>query len=250
MTTSTSVSTTTTMLEFDGILSIASWNLEIFDQTKADNQELMDYYAGKMREHDIIIIQGIRDETGSAYRNLCGMMKEYKCIVSSRSGPATMKEQYGIVYKNAVLLQTHDWNRDQFVDQFLRPPYGVTFKSGDWTFQLLTIHTDPDNVRKELTQLESISLIQSYYSENIILLGDLNADCRHYPSPPLHFNSWAWIILDDADTTVSPAECAYDRIIIKPEAVNNHIGYGIMKDMNKTHGNHYLIYAEFKTDSD
>ena len=53
--------------------------------------------------------------------------------------------------------------------------------------------------------------------QNLILLGDMNADCAYLPNKAKQSlrlrkeNSYQWLVDDDADTTVAAADCAYDR---------------------------------------
>ncbi|MFH1403663.1 MAG: hypothetical protein ABIH11_05270 [Candidatus Altiarchaeota archaeon] len=253
-TTSTSNTTTTTTttiipLRGEGELSIGLWNLGIFREGDGIQQDLIDYYAGKMREHDIIVLQRISEASDEAFTQLCGMMGDYKCVKSSMSGEPGDREQYGIIYKNAIIIHPQDWNYGQFASQFKRPPYGVTFKAGNWTFQVLTIRIGPDDVKKELTHLETVSLIQGYYGEDIIVMGDLSADCRYYDSPPVHFDSWMWVVPDDGDTTSGFSDCAYDRVIISRQAVNNYRRYGIMRNVTQQQSDRYLVYAQFSTET-
>ena len=55
-----------------GNLSIACWNLQIFGQSKASNETLLDYYAEKLDDYDIFIVQEIHDASGTAIETLAG----------------------------------------------------------------------------------------------------------------------------------------------------------------------------------
>jgi len=50
--------------------SIASWNLQIFGQSKASNESLLKYYAEKLDDYDLFIVQEIRDSSGIAIKKL------------------------------------------------------------------------------------------------------------------------------------------------------------------------------------
>ena len=85
---------------------------------------------------------------------------------------------------------------------------------------LIGIHVDPDDVVIELDALVDVhtAVKQHWNTDNILIMGDLNADCT-YISPPQLNNiklredpPFTWLIGDDADTTTSPnTNCAYDR---------------------------------------
>ena len=83
-------------------IKIANWNLQIFGDAKASNLQLMSFYAFVIDDYDIVFIQEIRDEDGSAFYDLCTMLDFYKCKISSRAGRSTSKEQYGIFYKESI----------------------------------------------------------------------------------------------------------------------------------------------------
>ena len=222
---------------------IAGWNLQIFGEKKSNDEELMSYYVNKIDDYDIIIIQEIRNKSGEAFEKLCGMLPAYNCIVSTRAGTSSSKEQYGVIYKDVELIGTTDYNDENHFNDFERPPFLVAFKRGEWEFHLITIHMKPDDVAREMANLEKLL---SEIDGEIIIMGDLNGDCRYYnEEDESHFDNWTWIIPNDADTTVSQTDCAYDRIIHNDAVNDNFVEYGIMKSVVKEQSDHYLIWGEY-----
>jgi len=223
--------------------SIASWNLQIFGQTKASNDTLLSYYADKLDDYDLFIIQEIRDKEGTAIQKLADKLPEYDYIVSKRAGTTSSKEQYAVFYDSrATLISYHDWT-DEKQNEFERPPLEVKFTVSKWTFTIYTIHTKPSDVPNELTNLENLTGMPS---GDTIILGDLNADGSYYDEDDREqFASWDWVITNDIDTTVAASNNTYDRIIINNAVENNFIITGIMKDVTKDESDHYLIYAVF-----
>ncbi len=66
----------------------------------------------------------------------------------------------------------------------------------------------------------------SFLSDNILLMGDFNADCSYVGKTKLKAlklkkSGYHWLIPDDADTTVSSTDCAYDR----SEKYSNTLAY-------------------------
>jgi deoxyribonuclease-1-like protein len=227
-------------------ISIASWNLQAFGEKKASDDALMKSYVDKMDRYDIVIIQEIRDSSGTAFKKLCNLMAGYKCMNSSRAGSTTSKEQYGIIYKNAELLGITDFNSlENNQKQFNRPPFMTTFQVGNWTFHLTTIHTDPDNVANEVQALETIFFLSKNSISDDIIIGDMNADCSYYHTPPANFKDWNWAIPDSEDTTVATTDCAYDRIITNEGATKHFLNYSINRDISKEQSDHYLVSAIF-----
>ena len=220
-------------------LTIASWNIQHYGPTKAANTDIVKLIASKVNNYDIIILQEITDSSGAAFNKLCTHLNEYKCITSDRVGNSTYKEQYGIIYKDAELLET----KYIATNTMERTPLWLTFKSGNWTFNLVTAHTKPTNDFVEMLTLDQI-LNQPQFQNDTILIGDLNADCDYYIRGN-DFSGWLWAISDDSDTTVGKTDCAYDRLIINKAAENNYYDSEIDKMVTPNISDHYLIYGIF-----
>ena len=232
----------------DSDISIACWNLQIFGPSKASNDTLLDYYAEKLDDYDIFIIQEIRDASGEAIQTLGQRFPDYQYIISNRAGQSSSKEQYAVFYNSqANLIDSYDYQSDYQVEM-QRPPLKITFSSNNWTFTLYTIHTQPNNVACELSVLESI--VGNTTGDSIIL-GDLNADGSYYDEDNIkHFTDWTWVVTNDIDTTVAESDNTYDRIIINDETENNFISFGIMDDVIKDQSDHYLVYGYFNNEQE
>ena len=232
--------------EGKGNLSIALWNLQIFGQSKASNETLLNYYADKLDDYDILIVQEIRDASGTAIETLAEKFPEYEYIVSERAGQSSSKEQYAVFYNSrATLIDSYDYTTE-YQKVMQRPPLKVTFTSNSWTFTLYTIHVQPDNVPGELSMLENI--VEEPSSDTIIL-SDLNADGGYYDEENImHFTDWNWAVTNDIDTTVATSDNTYDRIIINEATENNLLSVGVMDDVTKDQSDHYLVYAVFNSE--
>lgn len=222
------------------ILKIASWNLQIFGDKKADNATLMAFYSIVMRQYDVIFIQEIRDVSGTAFPRLCSLMQGYQCLNSSRAGRSSSKEQYGIIYKGINVTWVTDYNPDS-QDRWERPPFQVTFKQGNYVFTALVEHIKPDDAPQEIAALENLT---SSLPGNVVVLGDLNADCSYY-SVKKDFWNWTWAIKTGTDTTSGNTSCTYDRMIFNQEMANEYASSGVYSE-NITAGvsDHYLIWSE------
>lgn len=225
-------------------LKIANWNLQIFGEKKAGNEGLMNYYASKIKDYDVIVVQEIRDASETAFQELCNMLPEFKCIASSRAGTTSSKEQYGVIYRKVNMLQKTDYNDlQELQEKFERPPFEARFSYDDWNFTLITIHVDPDKAQEELDAVEELFEDRE---DEVILLGDFNTDCTYYDeTQDTDFEEWLWAIPDSEDTTVAASSCTYDRILVNKNAKDNFVQSGIMKDVNKEQSDHYLVWGEF-----
>lgn len=224
-------------------ISIANWNLQIFGDMKANNTELMDLYSSKVSKYDIVFLQEIRDKDGSSFKELCAKIPDYNCAISSRAGRSSSKEQYGIVYLKKFNMTIMEYNPD-VLDRWERPPIRVDFIFKNYSFTAYNIHTKPDDVHSELKNLETLIDSQNN-NRNIVVIGDLNADCNYYDRySSSDFVDWIWIISNDADTTSGNSKCAYDRIIMNPDAYNEFIVSGIdFSDITEKVSDHYLVWA-------
>lgn len=221
-------------------IKIANWNLQIFGDSKASKPELMDFYVDTLTNYDIVFVQEIRDEDGSSFKSLCSKLTNYDCQVSSRAGRSSSKEQYGILYKKGIKAKMKDYNPDE-QDRWERPPVAVTFDINGYSFTAYNIHTKPEDVATEMNNLESIVSD----SGNVVILGDLNADCSYYANAGQDFASWTWLIKDNRDTTLAQTRCAYDRIIVNSDMNNEVTSSGIYtKGITSKHSDHYLVWVE------
>jgi endonuclease/exonuclease/phosphatase family metal-dependent hydrolase len=223
-------------------ITVANWNLQIFGTTKANNDTLLNMYASLIDDYDIVFVQEIRDSSGTAFPKLCAKLLNYNCQNSSRAGTSSSKEQYGVIYKKWInITYFHDFN-PQYNNSFERPPLEVTFNTGCYNITAYNIHTKPENVPNELTNLQGIATNEG----NVMLLGDFNADCSYYNhAAQTQFSAWHWIIPDEADTTVAATNCAYDRIILNDNAFTKYNSYGIVNSITPDESDHYLVWAKY-----
>mgnify|MGYP001384057863 CR=1 FL=1 len=230
-------------------ISIAAWNMQVFGRAKAENSTLMEGYADLIDEYDMVLVQEIRDETGTAFSELCSLLPGYSCFTSSRSGRTSSKEEYGVIYKSSRIrvVSYQDMNPDP-LDRWERPPLALEIKAGSENSSAIFIyvlHAKPSDVFSELNHLEN--LIENA-SEPTIIIGDLNADCSYFNREKSQlFESWNWLIGDEEDTTTGKTDCAYDRIIINSPACPFQSGYGIEKNVTSELSDHYIIWVELKS---
>lgn len=228
-------------------LTIANWNIQIFGDKKASNPELMRYYTDVIDEFDIVFIQEIRDADGSSFQDLCDrLVADYNCLLSSRAGRSTVKEQYGIIYRKGIdVAKTSDYNPDSS-DRWERPPIMVEFDINGYLLTTYNIHVKPSDVQQELAHLEYVAL----NTGNVVVLGDLNADCNYYdPDTEIEFDSWNWVIGDDERTNLAATGCAYDRIIMNDDAYEEYITHGVYTNgIDLMVSDHYLVWAAIKVE--
>jgi len=283
-------------------ITIASWNIQNFGKTKAINEETMALIATVLSQFDLIAVQEIsnlyeksdigcpRNENSCPGHKNCGLLlnalkknlagkdnKDYGFIFS----PQVNDERYLFIYdrkkiramdSGKLVLDEGDAPDMAVCDSrskgaILRQPFYVTFKAGDFDFTLVTAHTSPGRNIAELQALSSFyRRIQNMDSgqNDVILLGDLNADCRYLPEKShIDFKKpeFTWIIDNAQDTTIKTStNCAYDRIVFTEATAEDYANssgvfrfdeyYGLSKKTALTISDHYPVWAEFYTDKD
>jgi hypothetical protein len=119
------------------------------------------------------------------------------------------KEAYAYFYdsRTVEIIEDSDCVYNDVGDVFEREPYIVSFRSGNFDFTLVGIHTKPDDAYSEISNLAFV--VSSILSENpderdIIVIGDFNADGRYFdeddPSSPFKASEFYWVITNEMDT--------------------------------------------------
>lgn len=274
----------------DQSIRIASWNIQNFGRAKAQDPDKMRIIATILKEYDLIAVQEIsnvkeqsdpdcpRNREACPGDPECGWIRralekylneenglDYRFVFS----PQVRDERYLFIYdpakiameSSALVADPQDAgpicdDRQANFGMMMRQPFKGRFKAGKFDFILLTAHTSPRINVAELQALEYFYRETEKEGEpDIILLGDLNADCSYLkPSSPiaLRRSKYTWVIPDGTDTTTSPnTRCAYDRIIFKEPTREDFTGsWGVNREVPKEVSDHYLVWAEFWTERD
>lgn len=175
-------------------IKIASFNIQVFGTSKLKKPKVMDVLAKVVRRFDVVAIQEIRSTDDNVMPKFVQMINadgsHYDFIIGPRLGRTTSKEQYAFAFNTARI----DADRGSAYtvpdprDQLHREPFVAHFRvrgqSGvpAFTFNLVNIHTDPDETTTELNALADVfTSVQKNGSgeDDVILLGDLNVDDRH-----------------------------------------------------------------------
>jgi endonuclease/exonuclease/phosphatase family metal-dependent hydrolase len=262
-----------------GTLRIASFNIQVFGQSKRSKPEVMDVLAKTARQFDIMVVQELRDESETTlpfYIESINALPgpEYAAVSGPRLGRTSSKENYAFIYNTETIafVPGSDYTfadppEGTEADLFQREPLIARFssKNGAFDFVLITIHTDPDETPQELAGLPLVlsDAMGRYGNEaDFILLGDMNADCSYLSaseaaSLALRNSSFTWLVPDDADTTVKSTDCAYDRIILAGNATAAYSGewgifrfdeeYGLNQSGAEAVSDHYPVWAVFSS---
>lgn len=207
----------------DSPLRMASFNIQIFGQSKMKKAAAVSTILRILDRYDLVFIMEIRDSEDTAIYELLDRLnkqssKNYQIIVSERLGRTASKEQYAYLYNPDKVMpdQAYVWNDTR--NQFEREPYVAHFRFGNDAFTMIGIHTSPSDVTAELNALPPVynEAKQRFGNRNIFIVGDLNADCSYY-NPNEGFDFFAdavtALVPEGTDTTVANTSCTYDRVL-------------------------------------
>ena len=193
---------------------------------------------------------------------------KYKFVRSERLGRTASKEAYAYFYNSETVefIEYSDYVYDDVDDVFEREPYIASFRSGNFDFTLVGIHTKPDDAYSEIGNLTYVvysTLSKDPNERDVIILGDFNADGRYFDEAdltnPFKASGFSWVITNDMDT-MTTTDYTYDRIVL----MNATYSYEYIKNsaevfyfdteykisdstLIKEISDHYPIYAEYET---
>ncbi|XP_071331160.1 deoxyribonuclease-1-like 1 [Trachinotus anak] len=219
---------------------VCAFNLQHFGDSKSKKSDVMQTLSMIITRCDVCLLQEVRDSKGKAVPLLLTRLNSYdadhryEAVASERLGRTeSYQEQYVFVYRTDTVTVTGRYqypdDRPGDVDAFSREPFVVRFKAPRTAikeFVLIPQHTTPTNTTRELDALYDVlqDVKKMWKTENVILLGDFNADCGYLAKKNrknvrlITEKSLVWLIEDDTDTTVrSSTSCAYDRIVVHGE---------------------------------
>lgn len=233
-------------------ISIATFNIQIFGQSKSSKSDIMTILAEMVSIYDVIAIQEIRNKSGIVMPRFMEYLPEYSYVIGPRLGRSSSKEQYAFVYNPKTIEFIDEYTFLDEEDVFEREPMSAYFKvrNGNFDFVLTNIHIKPSDATNEIYELSLITEeIQSYFDEqDVIFLGDFNADGTYYNENNLKdlFTDYIIIIDNNIDTTVAKSDNTYDRIIAYNTIKEDYTGrFNVVKFEDKAISDHYLISSDF-----
>ncbi|XP_076022698.1 deoxyribonuclease-1-like 1 [Genypterus blacodes] len=257
-------------------LRICAFNLHNFGESKTKKPEVMETLVRIISRCDVSLLQEVRDQKQQALKRLLDQLNRYaganaySALESERLGRSdSYQEQYVFLYRTrrVTVIDQYQYpdTRPGRVDAFSREPFIVRFRaptSAIKDFVLIPQHTSPTNATEEIDALYDVlqDIKKKWKTENVMLLGDFNADCSYLPKKNrknvrlLTDPNLFWFIGDDADTTVrASTSCAYDRIVVNGQqfaratvsasakAFNFQEEYHMTEDMALDVSDHYPV---------
>ncbi|XP_074140376.1 deoxyribonuclease gamma-like isoform X2 [Sminthopsis crassicaudata] len=206
------------LLTLDGFqaLRICSFNVRSFGEAKKSNSRAMEVIVKIIIRCDIMLLMEIKDSQNIICPTLMKMLNGVSVV--------SVKKSY----------HYHD-TQEGDEDVFSREPFVVWFyspKTAVRDFVIIPLHTTPETSVREIDELFDVymDVKRRWKPENFIFMGDFNAGCSYVPKKSWkEIRLWIepnfiWLIGDNVDTTVKEStKCAYDRIVVHGQKINNSI---------------------------
>ncbi|XP_062999273.1 deoxyribonuclease-1-like 2 [Elgaria multicarinata webbii] len=224
------VSCLASLLQASTPLRICAFNIQSFGDSKLSDEGISKIIVKILSRYDIALVQEVRDSDLSAVTELMKQLNSaskhpYDYVISESLGRENYKEMYLFLYRTESVSLVDKYQYPNKDNAFSRAPFIVKFSASDSKEDeliLVPLHTPPSEAVAEIDALYDVYLkiIDRWGSDNIMFLGDFNADCNYVGK-----KAWAsirlrtsevfhWLISDTADTTVGHSDCAYDRIVV------------------------------------
>ncbi len=249
-------------------LLIATFNIQVFGESKLGKPEVVDVLAQVVRHFDIVAIQEVRAKSDDILPRFISAINadgsRYSYLIGPRLGRSVSTEQYAFVYDTTRV--EHDpasVGTVQDPDDLLhREPMVARFRprtnapDNAFSFWLVNTHTDPDEVGQEVDALADVFQAMqgaSPYEDDVILLGDLNANEKQLGRlgqlPGISY------VVRNAMTNTRQNK-AYDNIIFDGPATSEYTGrwgvvdiervFGLTRDQALKVSDHLPVWAEFQ----
>ena len=231
----------------DAIL-VASFNIQVFGESKLAKGNVVDVLARVVRHFDIVAIQEVRAKSDGILPTFVQAVNadgsRYQFVLGPRLGRTVSKEQYAFVYdtERIEVDPASVGTVPDPGDRLHRPPLHARFRTRiipqemAFTFWLVDIHTDPDEVPQEVDALADVFMGMKSArpdEDDVILLGDLNASPQQFGRMK-QLPNVAWAIT--AGPTNTHRTKTYDNLIFDHVATREYLGRSGVYDLQNGFG--------------
>lgn len=179
-------------------IRIATFNVQVLGVDKLGNQNVMNILAETVRKFDVVAIQEVRAASDDVIPRFIDLInstgRHYDYVIGPRLGRSNSKEQYAYIFDAQTIEvdRTTIFTVEDRDDLLHREPFVALFRVRGpepheaFTFSLMAIHTDPNEVKKEVNALayayQAVRSVRynGFAEDDVILLGDLNADEKKF----------------------------------------------------------------------
>jgi endonuclease/exonuclease/phosphatase family metal-dependent hydrolase len=250
-------------------LRLASFNLKAFGETKLGRPETVEIIAAVCRQYDVIALQEITSTRRDVLDRLMDVVNDsdgkFLHVIGPRLGRTQHKEQFAFIYNSArVEIDPQSvYTIDDPDDRLHREPLVAGFRARGpsedtaFTFTLINVHTDPDDVDGELEALADVyRAVQrdGREEDDVIMLGDFNADEESLVARTRLPGITAAVYGLPTNTRRTEA---YDNFLLSERATAEFLGragvFDLVREFNITEdqalavSDHFPVWAEFSS---
>jgi endonuclease/exonuclease/phosphatase family metal-dependent hydrolase len=250
-----------------GAMRIGSYNIQVFGESKIEQQGVVEILVHVARRFDVMAIQEVRTKNPAVLRRFVEAInsngRRYDYVLGPRLGRTSSKEQYAFVFdtERVEIDREAVYTVDDPDDLLHREPLVGAFRSRAvsperaFTFTLVNVHTDPDEVKAELNVLDDVFRAVQRDGRNeddVIMLGDFNADASQLGE--LSLMPELLYAINGVPTNTKQTH-QYDNIVFLGNVTSEFTGRSgvvdIMREFNLTMNealevsDHVPVWAEF-----
>lgn len=247
---------------------VATFNIQVFGESKLAEPWIVEVLAQIVRHCDVVAIQEVRAKSDAVLPRFVAAVNadgsRYDFLIGPRLGRTNSKEQYAFVYDTARVEYdpTSVGTMADPSDLLHREPFVARFRARtsmpdrSFTFWLVNVHTDPDEVASEVAVLAgAFQAMQRARpdEDDVLLLGDLNASETQLGAlgrlPRMN-----WVVRGGALTNTRQTK-AYDNVLMDGYATSEYTGrwgvydfertFGLTRDQALKVSDHLPVWAEF-----
>uniref|UniRef100_A0A3P9BJJ7 Deoxyribonuclease n=1 Tax=Maylandia zebra TaxID=106582 RepID=A0A3P9BJJ7_9CICH len=196
-------------------MKIAAFNVKNLGMKKVNNDNIL---------KNLIKVNHSRG-AHSVFFNRKNKYHPFEMLSSDPIGRNSHKERFVFFYRRDEINVTDYYQyEEENEDVLAREPFIVMFECPNTVVKnlvLIPVHIDPDDAENELEALDDVveDARETLKTDNIMILGDFNADGRYLNDETreaLSISSapYYWLIDEDADTTTGANDHTYDRIVV------------------------------------
>jgi len=231
----------------DAVL-IASFNIQVFGEAKLAKPQVVDALTRVVRRFDVVAVQEVRAKSDSVVPTFVAAINadgsRYQYVIGPRLGRTASKEQYTFIYDSTRIEidPSSVATLPNPGDKLHRPPLRARFRvrtnppEAGFSFWLVDIHTDPDEVPQEVDALaDAFVSMRSVIpdEDDVILLGDLNAGPPQFGRIK-QIPGIGWAV--SGTTTNTRRSKTYDNLIFDRTATTEYTGRWGVLDLQETFG--------------
>lgn len=248
-------------------IRVASFNVQVFGRTKLEKPHVMDLLARIARRFDLLAIQEIRSREQDLLPRFVDLINatgaRYDYVIGPPTGRTSSTEQFAYVFDRSSL----EVDRNQLYsvhdpdDLLHREPFVAWFRVRGpdarqaFTFTVVNVHTDPDEIDRELNVLDDVFRAvrdDGRNEDDVLLVGDFNADENHLGE--LGRMPGVITVIRGMPTNTRSSH-AYDNLLFHQAATTEFTGRGGVFDFLREYNltleaalevsDHLPVWAEF-----